>query len=99
MAGKVWTVAFDSTHKVELLHGVKTGSRSILVDGAAIDLGSEAKKLVDSGSVHRFHIDRRPVEVHIEPIGFGTWYYRLKADDQWLDEPAPARKLPPWSVA
>jgi hypothetical protein len=97
MASKVWTVAFEAAHTVELLHGAKTGSRTITVDGQPIDLGVESKKLLDVGSVHRFEIDKRPVEIHIEPVGFGRWYYRLKADDQWLDAPLPPRQLPPWA--
>lgn len=97
MANKVWTVAFESAHRVELIHGAKTGSRSILVDGQAIDLGGQSQKLLDTGSVHKFEIDKRPIEIHIEPVGFGRWHYRLKADDLWLDEPLPPRKLPPWA--
>jgi hypothetical protein len=97
MANKIWTVAFESAHTVELVHGAKTGSRAILVDGKPIEMAGHGQKLVDAGSIHRFEIDKHPVEVHIEPVGFGGWYYRLKADDQWLDAPLPPRKLPPWA--
>lgn len=97
MASKVWTVAFESAHTVELNHGVKTGSRTVLVDGVPVELGDESIKLLDSGSVHQFEIDKRPVEIHIEPVGFGRWHYRLKADGEWLDAPLPPRTLPPWA--
>ena len=97
MASKIWTVAFDSAHTVELDHGAKTGSRTISVDGKPIELGAESIKLLDSGSVHQFEIDKRPVEIHIEPVGFGRWHYRLKADGEWLDAPLPPRTLPAWA--
>jgi hypothetical protein len=97
MATKVWTVAFESAHTVELHHGAKTGSRNILIDGKPIELGPQSKKLLDAGSVHQFEIDGRPVEIHIEPVGLGRWYYRLKADDQWLDEPLPPSTVPAWT--
>jgi len=99
MAGKVWTVQFERTHVVELAHGTKSGSRSVIVDGVALDLGDEKKQFIDRGSVHRFQVEGRPVEVHIEPVGFGRWHYRLSADGEWLDPPLPARKLPIWSFA
>jgi hypothetical protein len=99
MASKVWTVQFERAHLVELQHGTKSGSRSILVDGVAVDLGPESKKLMDTGSVHRFPIDGKLIEIHIEPVGFGRWHYRLKADGGWLDPPLPVRKLPPWAFA
>jgi len=97
MAGKVWTVAFATAHRVELIHGTKSGSRTILVDGQEIKLGHDAKRFIDSGSVHQFSVDDRPLEVHIEPVGFGRWHYRLKADGDWLDPPLPKKTLPLWS--
>jgi hypothetical protein len=97
MARKVWTVVFEKPHAVELVHGAKTGSRSIAVDGEWLDLGAKGKQFIDTGSIHNFAIDGRPVEVHIEPVGFGRWHYRLKADGEWLDPPLPPKRLPAWA--
>lgn len=99
MAGKVWTVSFEQAHTVELVHGAKSGSRSIVVDGVPIDLGADSKRFIDAGSVHPFQVDGRPIEVHIEPVGFGRWHYRMKADGEWLDPPLPERKIPAWAFA
>jgi hypothetical protein len=99
MASKIWTVTLPSgTHSIELEHGQTAGKRIVRVDGSPIDLEGTQRKLIDNGSSHRFEIAGAPMELQIQPVGFGRWYYRLKANDEWLDDPLPTAKTPTWSL-
>lgn len=99
MPRKVWAVQTAAqAHTVELDHGATSGRRSLKVDGAKIPLDGPSIRLFDAGGEHRFELDGKPVELHIQPVGFGRWYYRLKVDGVWLDDPLPETKTPAWAL-